>query len=216
MAANRPTDDELDRVSALGRAAWQRLKKDKSWSDWMAVGEALKIGRQIAMHAANTEEPQGRRYNEIFGEWLIKYRLNDMDKSDRAKLFAVMEHRREIDSWRESLPTHERLKLNHPASVLRSWRTATKVSDHQPPGPSPAERRQQEKEDLLRELDDAHAEVRELKAIQRSGAIEREIEKISQLPKAERTAKVVNLIDDVLGRTGLTLSEFIEAALPRA
>lgn len=35
-----------------GQAAWKRLKSksEKSWNDWMAVGEALLVGREEAMN----------------------------------------------------------------------------------------------------------------------------------------------------------------------
>ena len=36
-----------------------------------------------------------------------------------------MNHLKEIDDWLQKLPESERLRLNHPNSVLRRWKAAT-------------------------------------------------------------------------------------------
>src|SRR5260370_39187829 len=69
-----------------GQEAWSRLKKHMSWSDWMSVGRAHIKGRTVAMGEANTNEPTGRRYNQIFGEWLTRHGFADIDKGDRSRL----------------------------------------------------------------------------------------------------------------------------------
>ena len=114
---DRPTDDAA--IVRRGRQAFQRLKGDKTWADWIAVGEALLVGRRAAMLDAHTNRPAGRRYNEIFGTWLKSHGFGCLDKSDRAKLMVCMDRRTEIDTWRLSLPSNQRLQINHPASVLR-------------------------------------------------------------------------------------------------
>jgi hypothetical protein len=115
-------EDERDRVARQGTQAWQRLKKEKSWIDWLKVGEALQVGREWAMNQAMTNRPEGKAYNIAFGEWLGKYKLDDMDKGDRSRLFTVMENLPQIDQWRQTLTLTERLKLNHPNAVLRKWK----------------------------------------------------------------------------------------------
>jgi hypothetical protein len=114
-------EDERDRVSRQGAEAWRRLKKEKSWVDWVKVGEALLVGRDWAMHQAGTNQPTGKGYNVAFGEWLSKYKLDDMDKGDRSRLFKVMDNLPMIEEWRRTLTLTERLKLNHPNAVLRKW-----------------------------------------------------------------------------------------------
>jgi hypothetical protein len=116
-------EDERDRVSRQGTEAWRRLKREKSWGDWLKVGEALQVGREWAMHQAGCNKPEGKGYNTAFGEWLTKYKLDDMDKGDRSRLFAVMENLPSIEEWRQTLTLTERLKLNHPNAVLRKWKT---------------------------------------------------------------------------------------------
>src|SRR5262245_51966357 len=126
-------DKDVDRVGRAGQAAWKRLKKCKTWADWMAVGEALATGRTIAMKAAETNRPEGKAYNQIFSQWLIRYGLNEIDKSARAKLLYVMEHRGEIEDFRAALPTSIRLELNHPVSVLRRYQAQTRVPKRKVP-----------------------------------------------------------------------------------
>jgi len=114
-----------DKEIREGQEAWSRLKKHMSWSDWTSVGRAHLKGRQAAMREACTNEPTGRRYNQIFGEWLTRHGFDDIDKGDRSRLFEVMEHLDEIETWLATLPTSNRLRLNHPATVLRKWHAKT-------------------------------------------------------------------------------------------
>jgi hypothetical protein len=77
------------------------------------------------MHQASTNRPMGAAYNMAFGEWLQRYKLHDMDKGDRARLFDVMENVPAIEDWRHrTLTLTDRLKLNHPNAVLRKWQAA--------------------------------------------------------------------------------------------
>jgi hypothetical protein len=117
-------EDERDRVSRQGTEAWRRLKREKNWHDWVKVGEALQVGREWAMGQASTNRPEGKAYNTTFGEWLQRYKLDDMDKGDRSRLFSVMDNLPMIEDWRRTLTLTERLKLNHPNAVLRKWKAA--------------------------------------------------------------------------------------------
>ena len=102
------TKKDYDRIGHSGELAWKRLKKGgRDWGDWLTVGEALTAGRELAMHGANTNRPEGRAYNEQFSQWLVRYGLRDMDKSDRSKLLRIMEHLGEIQEWRQALPTDQ-------------------------------------------------------------------------------------------------------------
>jgi hypothetical protein len=115
-------EDDRDRISRDGTKAWQYLKKDKNWHYWLIVGEALRVGREWAMNQAMTNRPEGKAYNTAFSEWLQKYKLDEMDKGDRSRLFSVMDNLPMIEQWRSTLTTTERLKLNHPNAVLRKWK----------------------------------------------------------------------------------------------
>ena len=128
------TDDtDMDKVFRQGMEAWERLKKEESWEDWLKVGHTHAAGREQAMRKAGTNQPQGRAYNTIFGKWLGEYKFDDMDKGDRSRLFAVMDNLPDIEAWRKTLTQTERLRLNHPSSVLRKWKKETQTPDEDKP-----------------------------------------------------------------------------------
>src|SRR6516165_4699679 len=113
--------DETDRLDQIGRsamAAWTRIKKAQSrmWGDWMVVGEGLMEGRRWAMQMAGANRPEGKGFVMAYSEWLKKYRVDDMDKSDRAKLLQLMEERPAVEEWRVTLPDYERRNLNNPVT----------------------------------------------------------------------------------------------------
>jgi hypothetical protein len=126
--------DDLERIDQIGRAmqaAWSRVKKAQSrlWSEWMTIGEGLLEGRRWAMQQASVNRPEGRGYVTAFAEWLTKYKVDDMDKSDRAKLLQLMEERLAVEEWRATLTDHERRNLNNPLLVWRKWTAAMRVKN---------------------------------------------------------------------------------------
>ena len=152
-----PTDDAA--VVRRGREAFERLERDKTWADWITVGEALWVGRRAAMLDAHTNRPAGRRYNEIFGTWLNAHGFDRLDKSDRAKLMVCMDRRIEIDTWRSSLSSNKRLQINHPATVLRHLKASTEPTTNKKSSP-------------IAKLQIAHAEI-----IEENHRLKREIER---------------------------------------
>ncbi|MCL2429912.1 MAG: hypothetical protein FWD12_11825 [Alphaproteobacteria bacterium] len=161
---------DLERIVKAGQAAWKRLKSEKSWNDWMAVGEALMVGREEAMDDAgiplkSNRPPQGRVYNTAFGEWLRKNKLDDMDKGDRSRLFEVMENRGAVEEWRKTLSPAERVKLNHPSTVLRNWKAADALPKTPKPKPEKEiDRAYDEVRRLQEELDRKNHHIEELEA----------------------------------------------------
>lgn len=117
-------ENERERVCRQGTEAWRRLKREKSWGDWLKVGEALQVGREWAMNWAARNKPEGKAYTIALTEWLTKYKLDDMDKGDRSRLYAVMDNLPMIEEWRQRLTITERLKFNHPNAVLRKWKAS--------------------------------------------------------------------------------------------
>jgi hypothetical protein len=123
-----------DRVCRAATDAWKRLREGQTWGDWMQIGEAFLIGRQIAFEESATNSIDDPRYKRSFGAWMSKYGLDGLHRSDRAKLFTVMESRGAIEDWRRaSLTERQRLALNHPTSVLRKWQAATDTSKTKKP-----------------------------------------------------------------------------------
>ena len=123
-----------EEIGKAMQAAWTRVKKSEArlWSEWMIIGDGLMEGRNWAMQVAGVNEPAGRGYVTAYAEWLKKYRVDDMDKSVRAKLLNIMEERASVEEWRSTLPVSERRRLNNPDVVYRKWQAATKVKKPKP------------------------------------------------------------------------------------
>jgi hypothetical protein len=126
--------ENLEQISHAAMLAWQRVKKAQArmWGEWMTIGEGLLEGRRWAMHMAGTNKPEGKGYVTAYAEWLKRYKLDDMDKSDRAKLLQLMEERPGVEEWRATLTDYERRNLNNPTMVWRKWTNATKVKKPKP------------------------------------------------------------------------------------
>ena len=145
-------EDDRARVERQMTLAWQRLKKDKSWGDWIKVGEGFLVGRDWAMQQAGTNRPEGKGYNLCFGEWTKRNKVDDMDKDDRSRLFQMMDNLPQIEDWRMNrLTISERLKLNHPATVWRKWKAFIEADKEKKP--SPVARR----DEVIRELEERNA-----------------------------------------------------------
>jgi hypothetical protein len=129
---DRPTDREQCTI-LHGQEAWHRLGREHTWEDWKHVGAALVIGRSGAMHNAGVNRPVGRRYNVAFAAWLKEFGFENLDKADRSRLFAVMDHLDEIESWRATLTPTQRFRLNHPSAVLRKWQSANAIARNRSP-----------------------------------------------------------------------------------
>jgi len=148
---DNPTDQEQATVRRA-QDAWHRLRHDQTWDDWKELGAAHVIGRAGAMHEAGVNRPLGRRYNAAFAAWLKKLGFENLDKADRARLFIVMDHLQEIETWRTTLTPTERLRLNHPSAVLRKWNSANAISRNQNCRLSPIEKCRQENSALRQEI----------------------------------------------------------------
>lgn len=126
--------EKLDQIGHAMMLAWSRIKKSQArmWGDWMTIGEGLLEGRRWAMQRAGTNKPEGKGYVLAYGEWLRRYKVDDMDKSDRAKLLQLMEDRPGVEEWRATLTDYERRNLNNPTIAWRKWTTATRVKKSKP------------------------------------------------------------------------------------
>jgi hypothetical protein len=126
--------ENLENIGHAMMLAWGRVKKAQSrmWGEWMTIGEGLLAGRQWAMRLAGTNRPEGKGFVMNFSEWLKRFKVDDMDKSDRAKLLQLMEERPAVEEWRAGLPNKERLRLNNPTIVWRKWTAATRVKKPKP------------------------------------------------------------------------------------
>jgi hypothetical protein len=110
-----------------GQQAMARQRR--GWDDWLAIGEALAVGRAEVMRKVGTNEPIGRRYEKAMAEWLVANSFKEIDKGTRSRLLDCLEHRTEIEAWRSVLTGSERFRFNHPNTLWRKWRAATTVPD---------------------------------------------------------------------------------------
>ena len=82
-------------VIQRGQAAWQRLlsKEQETWSDWLAIGEAIEEASTAMMRALGLNRPEGKRWADNFGDWLTETGFHKIDKAVRSRLKKCMEHR---------------------------------------------------------------------------------------------------------------------------
>ena len=137
----------INETVRIGQEAMAR--KRRGWADWIAIGEALQVGRAEVMRDAHTNQPTGRRYEKAMAEWLVANGFKEIDKGVRSRLLECLQHRTEIDQWLSRLTDGERFRFNHPNTVLKRWKGSTVVPDpNATPKPSP-----------YAQLKDAHAEL---------------------------------------------------------
>jgi hypothetical protein len=128
--------NSTDEIIRRGQHAMERMRR--GFDDWMDIAEALQVGRVEAMLAAQTNEPRGKRYDKIIGDWLFAKSFHLIDKGTRKRLLECLQHRAAIEKWRGTLTVGGRLRFNHPDTVLRKWKAATVVPDpNKPKKPSP-------------------------------------------------------------------------------
>lgn len=107
--------------------ALQRIETGQTWKDWETIGKGLEAIRNQAMLEARTNSPVGRTYCGIFKRLLAEGRLGTIDSGTRCRLLEAMAHREQINVWLAMLPLAERLKVNHPDTILKKWKAATTV-----------------------------------------------------------------------------------------
>jgi hypothetical protein len=163
-------DDNLEQIARATTLAWGRIKKSEGrlYGEYMIVGEGLMEGRRWAMHVAGVNKPEGKGYVLAFAEWLKRCKLEDMDKSDRAKLLQLMEERPAVEEWRATLSDHERRAFNNPTIVWRKWTAATKVKKPKSRTANVsgseyarAQRKIEEQQERINELEEEAAAARE-------------------------------------------------------
>jgi hypothetical protein len=118
---NDETEGEARR-EALAIEALQRIRSGQHWQDWRYIADSLQDGREHAQRIAYTNRPIGSAYNRAFGQWMDAHPWSrDLDKPTRSHLFWYLDHRAEVDAWREKLEQKVRDRLNHPTAVKRRY-----------------------------------------------------------------------------------------------
>jgi len=141
---NGQLDDELCQrnpspITEIVRRGQEAMARQcRAFEDWMAIAEALRVGRADVMRAVHTNQPTGKRYEKAMAERLITHSFHVIDKGARRRLLECLQHRNQIEKWRSRLTHAEHFRFNHPDTVLRKWKAATVVPDpNAPRKPSP-------------------------------------------------------------------------------
>lgn len=113
------------RTIRAGIDAWQAISKAETFDGWKAIGKALQMGRDHALRSTGANRPMGRRYCEVFSEWITQHHFDKMPKSVRSVAIELNENLSAIESWRQTLSEKQRKQLVHPLSNVRRWRQAT-------------------------------------------------------------------------------------------
>ncbi len=129
---------EVEEIHRRAAEAWERLERGQTFADWLTVGASLETDRAEAMREAHVNKPQGKGYCAAFSRLIASRPFAKLEQTTRARLLEVMEHCAEIEAWLATPPLSKRLQLNHPHSVLRGWKAATKVSYPNKPKPESA------------------------------------------------------------------------------
>jgi hypothetical protein len=126
--------DRADDTISEGVAAWSRIREcsRKSFDDWIAVAQALAVGRSQAMQEARANRPIGTSYVRAFGSWKRDCGFSDISPQETYRGLQVLEHLSEIRQWRDSLPESHRRRMNSPSACWHSWKRATKVETGTP------------------------------------------------------------------------------------
>jgi hypothetical protein len=80
---------------------------------------------------------QGRRYSDAMSVWLTERGFDEIGEPTRCEAVRVVEDLA-ISEWRDTLPEHERVRLNHPCSVLHAYGLVQRAKRESPSRRSPA------------------------------------------------------------------------------
>ncbi|SRR6266498_3051632 len=110
-----------------GQSAWKRIKgssrQRQSYFDWAAVSVALELGEAHCRELAGGMT-KGGTYSRLIGTWLRLHDFNDITPAVRSWLREIRNNQTPIDAWRNSLPLEQRIRLNHPRTILEHWKAS--------------------------------------------------------------------------------------------
>jgi len=103
------------------------------------------------MNATNSKKPVGRRYSDAMSAWLARSGFDKIPEPTRCEAVKLVENL-DISEWRDTLPEDERVRLNHPRSVLHAYDLARRAKRQSPSRRSPAETLELAAERLRRQM----------------------------------------------------------------
>jgi|SRR5580658_1241650 hypothetical protein len=154
-AIQEAVDSEYEaRIEREAEAAAKHLSEGQQWSDWLAIGRLMAIGRNKAMLRSGTNEPVGARYNKAFAEWLdARQWLRVIDKATRSHAMWCVDHVEELERLRQNMGATKRDNANHPTTMRRHWERTQREGEK-----DPAEKKEPRSKALERELEAVAAE----------------------------------------------------------
>ena len=169
-------EERRDRICRLAEEAFDRTQQaDKeSWESYMTMGEGFLCGRDEAFIKSGTNDINSPVYKRAFSAWLKRYpKLAKFDRSDRAKLMFVMDHRGEIEQWRADLDWTKRSKMSHPTTVLNKWKKEHPEAFElkKPRRVVPIEKHKRDVGTMQHEIEDQQAHIAELEAAVDAGSL---------------------------------------------
>jgi hypothetical protein len=132
----RMTLSHEDTIKA-GEEAWKKLQAGgDDYNHWIRVGRALVLLRDDAQRRAGNHT--GRFFNSIMGPLLAQHGFDAINKATRSHLLTVIDRYDAVTEWRRTLTADQRLRFNHPATILRRCPIFRKPADPKAtPQPSP-------------------------------------------------------------------------------
>jgi hypothetical protein len=123
------------RVKEDGLASLSRLHGDSSWEDWRMVGAALLVITKealVVVGALKWDPHNKQAVTEFNARWeLYEYSAGGnhkpLSKQERSALREVF-GASGIETWRNTLTTEERRRLNHPKTVLARYTSRMKAA----------------------------------------------------------------------------------------
>lgn len=121
---NKPLDEDDEVVYARGIDAIPRVLEGskKLLDDWWLIAEALELKRSRILEQFGLKTPHGSRYKKVMTPWLQDTGFSQLHPTERNACHRLMEKRKEIELWVNTLPALKQRKLNQPAHVIVSYR----------------------------------------------------------------------------------------------
>jgi hypothetical protein len=131
-----PAEREQQRILATGRDCLRRIKNDRGYEDWRAVGAALMVITQQTLDELEEDEWNGgnkQLVNEFHRNWLVYEagagsNRKPLSKQERWALRQLMTNP-QIHAWRASLDDELQRQLTHPNTVVNKWKREAQIAD---------------------------------------------------------------------------------------
>jgi len=114
-----------EKLRARAEAAWESLKRVRSYNEWLEIGEYIEAARADIMKYLGINDPasDSKPLKDAMGIFLRDNpKIREIGKTIRSRLHSCMMHRAEIEAWRLTLDANQRVALNHPNGVWNKFK----------------------------------------------------------------------------------------------